>query len=104
MNVYVLGNLQVAISMSMIFMGIIWMMLHEIMTTNPSMGDCLGWPDGKCYRYYGLAEQKSYVIIIVINMGIAGFIGFLGGIGQRRTLLILALAITIAPFASITQN
>jgi len=104
MNVYMLGNLQVGISMAMIFVGIIWMMLHEAMVTKPSIGDCWGWPGGECHWYYGLEEQKTYVIIIAFHMGIAGFIGFLGGVGHYRTLLILALAITILPFVAITQN
>jgi len=99
-----MGTFQVIISMSMIFVGIMWSMLHQAITTYPAITDtCQGWPK-KCGKYYGLDKQKTYVMEITIWMSVAGCIGLLGGVGQSRILLILALAFTIVPFMGIIEN
>lgn len=93
LNIYKMGNLQAGISVTMIFAGILWYMLHEAISTEP-----------RDFDHTELDAQKQYVQAIMIRMIIAGIIGLLGGISQRRTLLILALAFTIVPFVCIIQN
>merc|ERR1719419_1387172 len=87
-------------------MSLLWMLLQEAMITKPARTNfsCNGWPGGQCGRYYGLQAQEWYVGRLTISMCVAGGVGILGGFFRHRTILILAMALTILPFIGTLEN
>jgi len=106
MTVYHMGVLQTLTGFFIIFLGLAWMMIQEQMITLPvrDMFSCTGWPEGGCGRYYGLQAQEYYVGRLTVTMLAAGGVGVVGGVFRHRTLLILAMVLTIVPFFGILEN
>jgi len=106
LSLYHMGIVQVLTSSVMVFMGLLWMLLQEAMITSTARANfsCNGWPDGQCSRYYGFKAQEYYVGRITISLCVAGAFGIFGGILKCRTVLTLALVLTIIPFSGIIEN
>lgn len=106
MTVYHMGVLQSLTAIMMVFLGLSWMVLQDQMVTTPVRANfsCNGWPDEQCGRYYGLEAQAYYVARLSVSLVAAGGIGLFGGFFRHRTLLILAMALTIVPFIGILEN
>jgi len=106
MKIYHMGIFQTLNAITLVFLGLAQMWLQEQMITEPARDSfsCADWPEGKCARYYGLQAQEYYVARLATAMVAAGGVGLLGGIFRHRTLLILAMTLTIVPFFGIIQN
>jgi len=106
MTVYHMGVLQSLTSFFIISLGLAWIVIQEQMITSPvrDQFSCNGWPDGQCGRYYGLQAQEYYVGRLAITMLASGGVGVVAAFFRHRTLLILAMVLTIVPFIGILEN
>jgi len=105
LSIYHFGAMQALTSCTMIFMGLLWMLLQEAMITVPVRNfSCNGWPKNQCYRYYGFKGQEYYVGRMTIAMCVAGAAGVVSAFLKKRAFCTVAMVLTLLPFTGIIEN